>query len=75
MSTSKWFVPGPQATPTVEEQFAMDAEVGSTAAVTSRKIVHTPVRISKEAHIGYLADMDQQWRHDRISALRNRRAR
>ena len=52
-------------------EYLMDAEVGSTAAVHARKVVRTPVRISKEAHIGYLADMDQQWRHDRIQTLRN----
>jgi hypothetical protein len=51
-------------------EYLMDAEVGSAAHVTARHVTRTPVRISKAAHISYLADMDQQWRHDRIETLR-----
>lgn len=72
--TSRWFVPGPQSVPTVEEQFAMDEAVASTARVMR----HRPLSTSTFKMFGadladYEADMQRQRTHDRISALRNGR--
>ena len=55
-----------------EAEYEADRLNGTAAKVVGRNVTHTPVRISKEAHIGYLADMDQAWRHQHIEMLRKR---
>ena len=66
-----WLTGLPGSGKTTSAQYLQDAAVGNAGAITHRTVTHTPARISKEAHIGYLADMDQQWRHDRINKLRS----
>lgn len=79
-TTSPWFAPGAPTGPLTAEaqmmqEYLMDAAVGSTAAVTGRKVTRTPLRISSAAFNEFAADEMAAFKRQRVIAIRNKNLR